>query len=102
VYSPPIAAFNPLFDPKLTVKNRFVCEDLLDKKGEKIEERRVLLQKDDRAMPDRGTLLEEKSSPSSCRYSLRSGFSTGTPNFSSTMRFSNKRNSTRKELTWYQ
>jgi hypothetical protein len=50
----------PLFDPKLTEKNNFVCDYLLVKKGDNIEERRILLQKDGRTMADRGTFLEEK------------------------------------------
>lgn len=61
VYGPPItSARTPLFDPKLTEKNSLVCDYLLVKKGEKIEERRILLQEDGRTMPDRETLLEEK------------------------------------------
>lgn len=50
----------PLFDPKLTEKNSYICDYLFVKKGDKIEERRILLQKDGRTMQDRGTLLEEK------------------------------------------
>jgi len=67
IYSPPsppggpiTSARTPLFDPKLTEKNSFVCDYLLVKKGETIEERRILLQEDGRTMPDRETLLEEK------------------------------------------
>lgn len=55
-----IMASTPLFDPELTKKNSYVCDYLLVKKGEKLEERRILLQEDGRKLPDRETLLEEK------------------------------------------
>jgi TonB family protein len=62
--SPPVRPVTtvvaPLFDPKLTEKNSFVCDYLLVKKGENLEERRILLQEDGRTMPDRENLLEEK------------------------------------------
>jgi TonB family protein len=67
VYSPPsppggpiVTASTPLFDPELTEKNSYVCDYLLVKKGDKLEERRILLQEDGRTMPDREKLLEEK------------------------------------------
>jgi TonB family protein len=50
----------PLFDPELTTKNSYICDYLLIKKGEKLEERRILLQEDGRKMADRETLLEMK------------------------------------------
>jgi hypothetical protein len=67
MYSPPsppggpiTAVATPLFDPRLTEKNTFVCDYLLVKKGDNVEERRILLQKDGRPMPDRETQLEER------------------------------------------
>ena len=67
IYSPPspsggpiVTASTPLFDPELTEKNSYVCDYLLVKKGDKLEERRILLQEDGRTMPDREKLLEEK------------------------------------------
>src|SRR4030067_597337 len=53
-------ASTPLFDPELTEKRNCVCDYLLIKKGDKLDERRILLQEDGRKLPDRETLLEEK------------------------------------------
>ena len=55
-----LMASTPLFDPRLTEKKSYVCDYLLVKKGEKLEEQRILLQEDGRTMPDRERLLEEK------------------------------------------
>ncbi len=61
VSGPPItSARTPMFDSKLTEKNSFFCDYLFVKKGNKIEERRILLKKNGRTLPDRETLLEEK------------------------------------------
>jgi len=55
-----LIASTPLFDPRLTEKKSYVCDYLLVKKGDKLEEQRILLQEDGRTMPDRERLLEEK------------------------------------------
>jgi TonB family protein len=55
-----LMASTPLFDPRLTEKKSYVCDYLLVKKGEKLEEQRILLQENGRTMPDRERLLEEK------------------------------------------
>lgn len=55
-----VMASTPLFDPELTEKRNCVCDYLLTKKGDKLDERRILLQEDGRKLPDRETLLEEK------------------------------------------
>src|SRR4030067_2167276 len=55
-----LIASSPLFDPRLTEKKSYVCDYLLVKKGDKLEEQRILLQEDGRTMPDRERLLEEK------------------------------------------
>jgi periplasmic protein TonB len=55
-----LMASTPLFDPKLTEKKSYVCDYLLVKKRDKLEEQRILLQEDGRKLPDRETLLHEK------------------------------------------
>ncbi|MDH4272532.1 MAG: TonB family protein, partial [Candidatus Aminicenantes bacterium] len=67
VYQPPgppkrplVTASTPLFDPELTEKNSYVSDYLLVKKGDHLEERRILLQEDGRKMPDREKILDEK------------------------------------------
>ena len=55
-----LTARTPLFDPQLTEKKSYVSDYLLVKKGDKIDERRILLLEDGRKLPDRETLLEQK------------------------------------------
>jgi TonB family protein len=45
---------------KRTEKNEYVCDYLLVKKGDRIEDRRIILQENGRKLPDRTKLLEEK------------------------------------------
>jgi len=54
------SSFVPFHDPKRTERNKYVCDYLLVKKGEKIEERRIILKENGRKVPDRQKLLEEK------------------------------------------
>ena len=50
----------PMWDPERTEKNDFVCDYLFVKKGDSIEERRIILKDSGQKMPDRNKLLEEK------------------------------------------
>ncbi len=50
----------PQWDPQKTIKSDYVCDYLYVRRGDRIEERRVVLEDDGRKMPDRATLLEEK------------------------------------------
>jgi hypothetical protein len=50
----------PEWDPGRTEKNDFLCDYLYVRKGESIEERRVILKDNGRTMKDRSRLLEEK------------------------------------------
>jgi protein TonB len=50
----------PAWDPERTERNNYVCDYLLVRKGERIEERRIILKENGRKMPDCGRLLEEK------------------------------------------
>lgn len=46
-------------DPKLTMRNNFLCDYLIVKKGEAVEERRIILKENGRKNADRNKLLEE-------------------------------------------
>lgn len=50
----------PQWDPKRTQKNDFLCDFLYIRKGEKAEERRIVLRENGQKMPDRNKLLKEK------------------------------------------
>jgi TonB family protein len=50
----------PQWDPKRTEKNKYVCDYLFVRKGDNLEERRIVLNDNGRKMPDRNRLLEEK------------------------------------------
>ena len=53
-------SFVPFKNPKRTERNEYVCDYLLVKKGERIEDRRIVLKENGRPLPDRAKLLEEK------------------------------------------
>jgi len=53
-------SFIPSHNLKRTEKNEYVCDYLLVKKGDRIEDRRIILQENGRELPDRTKLLEEK------------------------------------------
>ena len=48
----------PMFDPQRTEKNVFVCDYLLVKNADRINQRRIILRDNSRALPDRNRLLE--------------------------------------------
>jgi len=50
----------PLWDPQQTIRSNYICDYLFVKKGDQLEERRIVLEDDGRKMPDRNRLLEEK------------------------------------------
>jgi hypothetical protein len=50
----------PQWDPGRTQKNDYLCDYLFVRKGEKFEERRIILKDNSRTMTDRSRLLEEK------------------------------------------
>lgn len=50
----------PQWDPMRTEKNKYVCDYLFVRKGERFEERRIIIQDNGRKMLDRSRLLEEK------------------------------------------
>jgi protein TonB len=50
----------PLWDPQRTIRSNYVCDYLFVRKGDRVEERRVVLKDNGRKMPDRNRLLEEK------------------------------------------
>lgn len=50
----------PQWDPQRTIRSDYVCDYLYVRRGDRIEERRVVLEDDGRKMPDRNTLLKEK------------------------------------------
>jgi TonB family protein len=50
----------PQWDPGRTQKSDYVCDYLFIRKGEKLEERRIILKDNGRIMEDRSRLLEEK------------------------------------------
>lgn len=50
----------PQWDPARTIRSDYVCDYLYVRKGDRIEERRVVLEDDGRKLADRNTLLEEK------------------------------------------
>jgi periplasmic protein TonB len=53
-------SFIPLHNLERTEKNEYVCDYLLVKKGERIEDRRIILKENGRKLPNRTRLLEEK------------------------------------------
>ncbi len=53
-------AFFPQWDPQRTIRSDYVCDYLFVRRGDRVEERRVVLKDDGKKMPDRTTLLEEK------------------------------------------
>ncbi len=50
----------PQWDPMRTVKSDYLCDYLFVMKGDRLEERRIILKENGRRMPDRSRLLEEK------------------------------------------
>jgi TonB family protein len=50
----------PQWDPQRTIRSNYVCDYLFVRRGERIEERRVVLEDDGKKMPDRNRILEEK------------------------------------------
>lgn len=52
--------FIPQWDPGRTEKNSYLCDYLFIRKGESVEERRIILKDNGRTMKDRSRLLEEK------------------------------------------
>ena len=50
----------PPHSPKRTEKNDYVCDYLFVKKGEGIQDQRIILKEDDRRLPDRTKILEER------------------------------------------
>lgn len=50
----------PMPNPRRTEKNEYVCDYLLVKKREGIEDRRIILKENGRKLPDRTKFLEEK------------------------------------------
>jgi len=53
-------AFFPQWDPQRTIRSDYVCDYLFVRRGDQVEERRVVLKDDGKKMPNRTTLLEEK------------------------------------------
>ena len=53
-------SFIPFRNPKRTERNEYVCDYLLVKKGERVEDRRIVLEENGRRLEDRSRLLEEK------------------------------------------
>ena len=53
-------AFFPLWDPQKTIKSDYVCDYLFVRRGDQVEERRVVLKDNGKTVPDRNTLLMEK------------------------------------------
>ena len=53
-------SFIPIRNRKRTEKNKYVCDYLLVKKGERIEDRRIILEENGREVSGRKKLLEEK------------------------------------------
>lgn len=54
------AQWFPQWDPMRTIKSDYVCDYLYVRKGDRVEERRVVLKDNGRKIPDRNTLLQEK------------------------------------------
>ena len=52
--------FFPQWDPQKTIRSDYVCDYLYVRKGDRVEERRVVLKDNGKKMPDRNRLLEEK------------------------------------------
>lgn len=50
----------PPHSPKRTEKNEYVCDYLLVKKGEGIQDKRIILRENGRRLPDRSKILEER------------------------------------------
>jgi TonB family protein len=50
----------PPHSPERTEKNEYVCDYLLVKKGEGIQDRRIILRENGRRLPDRTKILEER------------------------------------------
>lgn len=53
-------AFFPQWDPQRTIRSDYVCDYLFIRRGNEVQERRVVLEDNGKKMPDRTTLLEEK------------------------------------------
>jgi TonB family protein len=58
---PYVAFWIPTFDPQRTEKNVFVCDYLFVKNADRIDQRRIILRDNGRALPDRNRLLEGKT-----------------------------------------
>jgi protein TonB len=52
--------FFPQWDPQRTIRSDYVCDYLYVRRGDRVEERRIVLEDDGRKMTDRNRLLEEK------------------------------------------
>jgi TonB family protein len=53
-------SFVPIRDLRRTERNEYVCDYLLVKKGDRIEDKRILLEENGRKVPGRDRFLEEK------------------------------------------
>ena len=53
-------SFLPFHNIKRTEKNEYVCDYLLVKRAERIEDRRIILKENGRLLPDRNKILEER------------------------------------------
>lgn len=58
--SPYVSTWIPSWDPQRTEKHDYTCDYLFIKKGASIEERRIVLKDNGRAISDRSRFLEEK------------------------------------------
>jgi TonB family protein len=55
-----ITTWIPQWDPARTERHDYICDYLFVKKGDSVEERRIILKDNGRTMPDRSRFLEEK------------------------------------------
>jgi len=58
--SPTMSSYFPTFDPERTEKNDYLCDYMLVKNGERIEERRIILKENGKAKPNRDLTLDAK------------------------------------------
>jgi TonB family protein len=58
--SPTTSSYFPTFDPERTEKNDYLCDYMLVKNGERVEERRIILKENGKAKPDRDQTLDAK------------------------------------------
>jgi TonB family protein len=54
------SSWTPMWDPLRTEKTSYLCDYLMVKRGETIEESRIILKENGRSLPDRSRRLEEK------------------------------------------